>query len=428
MFGLAFAPNQSLFAASPSDSERAQLEAQLKDLEAQIADDEATVSAYRKQGVSLKSEIDSLNAKIASLGLKIKAINISLDKLNREIDDNKSQIVTTQDKLTFNKQAMMDTLQSAYENENVSLVAVLLKNPNLSDFFNDLNDLMDVQTSLTATVQQINDLKQQLLQEKDDLAARKSDVAALKAFQDSQRAAVLSTKTEKDQLLVATKGNEQKYQQIVSQKKQTAAQIRNKIFQLLGGGEMTFQQAYDFAKFAQDATGTPAPLLLAVLDRESRLGQNVGKCSYTTAMAPGPPKSIRNDVASFLTITTELGLNPDTTMVSCPISKDGSYGGAMGPAQFIPTTWMLYRSKIASITGSTPPSPWKNSDAFVGTALYLKDSLSACSSYNGDGQVRCAAARYYAGGNWRRHLYTYGSATLSRMKQFEDDIDVLNGQ
>lgn len=428
LFGLAAAPNQSSFAAGPDPAQKALLQKQLEDLEAQIADDEATISAYQKQGTSLSSEIKSLNAKIAALNLKIKAVTISLDQLSREIKENTSQITITQDKLEFNRQAIADTLEIVYENERVSLVAVLLKNPNLSDFFNDINNLLDVQSSLSDTVTQINELKLQLLTEKEALAVKKNDAAQLKIFQDAQRKATQDTKLQKDQLLTLTKGNEQKYQQIVLAKKKTAAQIRNQIFQLLGGGEMTFEQAYEFAKYAEGATKVPASFLMAVLDRESRLGKNVGRCSYKTAMAPGKPKSTRDDVTPFLQITAELGLDPDTTLVSCA-NADGAYGGAMGPAQFIPTTWMLYRNRIASITGVNPPSPWKNSDAFLGTALYLKDAMSACTgpTYgSGNGQIKCAAARYYAGGGWSKFISSYGSATLTRKQQFDDDIAVLN--
>jgi membrane-bound lytic murein transglycosylase B len=304
---------------------------------------------------------------------------------------------------------------------------VLLQNPNLSDFFNDINNLIAVQDSLTSTVQRINELKTELLDEQDELVAKKSDATAIKQLQDQQRQTIAALKKEKDGLLVVTKGQEATYQALAKQKRETAAKIRNRIFELLGGGEMTFEQAYDFAKFAEKATEVPAALLLAVLDRESALGKNVGRCSYHTAMAPGAPKSKRDDVTPFLQITAELGLDPEKTMVSCAISTDGAYGGAMGPAQFIPTTWMLYRDRIAAITGSNPPSPWKNSDAFAGTALYLSDALKACAStYSaGDAKTRCAAARYYAGGNWKRHLYTYGSATLTRQHKFEDDIEVL---
>jgi membrane-bound lytic murein transglycosylase B len=42
--------------------------------------------------------------------------------------------------------------------------------------------------------------------------------------------------------------------------------------------------------------------------------------------------------ANFVKIMKGLGQNPAKQRVSCPIPRDGGYGGAMGPAQFMPNT------------------------------------------------------------------------------------------
>jgi membrane-bound lytic murein transglycosylase B len=366
-----------------------------------------------------------LNAKIEKLNLQIKAVSLSLSRLNTEITVNQKKVTETQKKLDLQKAGMMATIQSMYESERTNLMTVLLQNPRLTDFFGNLNNLLAIQDSLSEKIKQVNQVKEELLDTQEDLVAKKTEAVALKALQDKQKQNVVSTKNEKDNLLTQTKGKETEYQAILKEKRAQAAKIRSRIFELLGGGEMTFEQAYNLAKNASQLTGTPPALLLAVLDRESALGKNVGRCSYKTAMAPGPPKSKRDDVTPFLAITAELGINPDTIMVSCA-NRDGAYGGAMGPAQFIPTTWMLYKNRIASLTGNNPPSPWRNGDAFVATALYFQDALRACSAYTGTAQERCAAARYYAGGSWRSFLYTYGDRVVVKARQFEQDIQVLS--
>ncbi|MEK7640631.1 MAG: lytic murein transglycosylase [Patescibacteria group bacterium] len=408
-------------ASAQSSSEREALERQLTELEAQIAQHEATVNVYKKQGTTLKGEVNSLNSKISKLNLQIKAITLNLSKLDKEISANKTEIVLAEDRLITNKSALAKLIRRLNEDENSGLVEVMLKNPRLSDFFGNLNNILAIKDSLSVTVAKVTELRGELLDQKEALANKRSEAAALKAYQDSQKLAVSKTKQEKDTLLTQTKGQESKFQALLLETRKSAAQIRSRIFEFLGGGEMSFDEAYQFAKFAEQATGIRAAFILAILDRESALGQNVGKCSYKTAMHP------TRDVPSFLALTASLSINPDTITVSCA-NRDGAYGGAMGPSQFIPSTWKLYKDRVAEITGHNPASPWNNGDAFVGTALYLKDAIKGCESIYSKqvDRERCAAAKYYAGGRWRSHLWGYGDRVATKAQQFQADIDVLN--
>jgi membrane-bound lytic murein transglycosylase B len=99
------------------------------------------------------------------------------------------------------------------------------------------------------------------------------------------------------------------------------------------------------------------------------------------------------DTVPFQTITAALGRDPSKTLVSCPIGGSG-YGGAMGPAQFIPSTWTLLETRIASALGETTPDPWYPQDAFMASALYLTDLGASGTSYTAN---RNAACKYYSG-------------------------------
>jgi len=420
------APSGGTFAQTDS-GERAELEAELEDLERQIEQYEDTINQYRLQGSSLQGEINSLQAKIDKITLQVKAINLSLTKLSGEIRETSGRIIDVEENIDSSKNALAVILRETYKEDRRGLIEILLENPSLSEFFGSVNDLLVIQDDLRVSVVELGELRLELVDQKELLAMERSDVEALRTYQLRQRNVVEDSRGEKDYLLTVTKGKESEYQKLLVETEKTAAEIRSRIFELIGGGQLTFAQAYEFAKFAERATGVRAALILAVLDRESALGSNVGRCKYDEN--PYYPDRASNkttmhptrDIPHFLSITKELGFNPETTLVSCPIPSDGAYGGAMGPAQFIPSTWVLYDNAVSKITGSKPASPWRNSDAFVATGLLLSD--------NGAGSDELlAAARYYCGWNVRYVCTSvYGRNVIDTARGFQKDINILIG-
>ena len=421
VFGSVTAPTSGGARAAQNEEERKALEVQLADLENQISKYETTIGQYKKQGTGLQSEIKRLESQITKLNLQIKAVNLTLSKLDSEISNTQGQISQTESDIVSSKKNLSQLLQVLYENDNQSLVEVLFKNPQLSDFFGDMNNMLAVQDNLRIVIIKVVEARQKLVDQKEVLALEREDATALKAYQDAQRANIKKTQSDKNNLLKVTKGKESEYQKLLTETKKTAAEIRKQIFKFLGGGELEFGDAYNLAKIAEQATGVRAALILAVLDRESALGKNVGRCDYKTAMHP------TRDIPIFLEIIKELGfeknLEGGLIKVSCA-NADGAYGGAMGPAQFIPSTWKIYKDRIAKLTGNNPANPWNNADAFMGTALYLKDAGAGAGASLAD--ERKAAAKYYAGSRWSRYLSTYGSRVVAQAQKFEEDIAILS--
>ncbi len=419
----------------PSSAERETLEKELQDLENKIDEYERTVGEYQKQGTTLKGEITRLNNQISKLNLQVKSIALNLSKIDKDIVVTTSNISSAESDMERKKASISSALRDIKKNEDQSLLEVMLANPSLSDFFKNVNDLIVIQNSLQENLKQLEVLREEYVNNKEELGLQRTDIANLKAYQESQKNTVESLKKDKDNILKVTKGKEAEYQKVLTATKKTAAEIRNRLFHMLGGGEMTFSQAYEYATYAERSTGVRAAMLLAVLDQESALGKNVGKCDYKTAMHP------KRDIPVFLEIISELNLQGDLEngkiKVSCAIVSDGAYGGAMGPAQFIPSTWNLYKRRIADVTGQYPPNPWNNRDAFVATSLYLKDAYNSsdCVSYGVKNsnvapektlRERCAAAKYYAGSRWYTYRFAYGEPVLDRAEKFEADIAILN--
>ena len=128
------------------------------------------------------------------------------------------------------------------------------------------------------------------------------------------------------------------------------------------------------------------------------------------------------DVDPFMAIVNELGINPYGQVVSCPPSY--GYGGAMGPAQFIPSTWDLYKKRIGKTSGQNPPNPWDPRTAFIASALLMMDNGADKGTFYSE---RLAALRYFAGWtNAKKPAYGfYGDGVMGLAEKYQGLIDVL---
>jgi len=420
------------------EEERLILEKQLLELEKQISEYEKTITEYRKKGDTLKSEIKRLEAEINKLNLQIKAINLNIQELDKEIKITQGKINNTENKIEKHKKSLTEAIRIIYDSDQQSLIEIIIANNRLSDFFGSINNLLLVQENMRVALNEVINLRNRLLEQKQELSLQLEDTENLKAYQLAQKQKVQSIQNEKSNILKVTQGKESEYQKLLQKTRETAAEIRKRIFRLLGGGELSFGEAYQYARLAEKATGVRAALILAVLDRESLFGKNVGQCTYNQKTRYADTAMNPKEIPIFLEIIENLKNNgvhpPEPIVVSCP-NQDGTYGGAMGPAQFIPSTWKLYEKKITEITGNKPPSPWNNADAFTATALYLKEAMESSSCKNYSQQIpnqkqklleQCAAAKYYAGSRWYTYRFVYGEPVVSKANKFEQDIEIIN--
>jgi len=416
------------------EDDRKVLEAQLAEYEKEISNLESKIGENKKLGKTLNSEITRLNSLIAKANIQIKAINLNIKAISNELNETQSKIQTTQEKVDTKKESISVIIQNIYENEKRGNLAMLLANLRISNLFIEANNLANIQNQLSANLEELMGLQNQLSDQKQNLALEKNDAEKLAQYQASQKLTIQKTQQEKSNLLKVTKGKESEYQKTLEETKKAAAEIRSRIFRMLGGGELPFGEAVKIAQVSEKSTGVRAAFILAVLTQESSvdgvIGANLGKCYYNTPRNNKSGTVMSNSQKpAFLRIMGELKMDPEKTLISCPIASDGAYGGAMGPAQFMPTTWELYENRISEITGGNPASPFNNLDAFTATALYLKDGISSCKQNYKTlfSQENCAAAKYYSGSNYRSYMSVgrYGYRVADRALKFQEDIETM---
>lgn len=423
-------PSFFVLAQMTPEQERAQLEKELKELEEKIKQYEKDITRTEAEIQSLRQQISALKSKINKLDLEIRRSNLVIQDLGLQIQDTEGSIETTSLKIEDLRGKLAGTLRTVYEEERKSLVEVLLSEETISGFFDNLMALETLNLKSQELLGNIKDLKFSLEEQKGKLGGEKDSLEETVRSLAYQKQESEAARKQQEKLMGMT---EAQHQQYIGQKEiteQKAAEIRTRIFQLAGIPEVempTFGEALEIAKWVQQQTGVRPALLLSIITQESALARNVGQC-YLANLTSGATYNIANnrqfprginptrDLPPFLQITKGLGRNPLRTPVSCWIDvgrgPNYGWGGAMGPAQFIPSTWMLIKDKLSSITGRSPADPWSVRDSFLAAGLYLRD-LGAASN------ELLAAGRYFGAPG----LLSYDSTVVQRANCLQTFID-----
>jgi len=415
--------------AQTPEQERETLEQELKTLEEKISQYEKNIQGVQKEKKTLQNQITILQNKIKSLNLQISQGNLMIKSLGVQIQTTEGEIEKTKSQIDQTRLKLKEALRVLYQESQKGDLEIFLSSDTLSDFFSHLANLETLNSKVSQSLSSIESLKTYLENEKNNLDKEKDDLQKIVGVQLLQKQAGLNSKKQQEVILEETKGKETLYQQYLEETQKKAAEIRSRIFELIGVAQApTFGQAYEIAKTISKTTGIRPAFLLAVITQESNLGKNVGQCNCTSCKHPEISwKEIMKesrDWKPFLEIAKELGKDPNNTPVSCPLYLNGKrvgYGGAMGPAQFIPSTWLIYKPKIEAITGKVPADPWNISDAFLAAALYLKDYGAASQTYNSEWR---AAMIYFAGSTKSQYRF-YGDSVMSIAKSLEDDISAI---
>jgi peptidoglycan hydrolase CwlO-like protein len=397
------------------EAKKRSLEAQLQEVLKEIENYKKEISKIRNQKRSIQQEINLVNSQIKKTELEIQAINLQIKNLNKKIEETKKSINLTEEKIKKSKNYLLVLVRYYYQLKQRSIVEVFLAEARLSDYFSQFYYLQKVQESINNELDNLKELNEILNKQKTKLENQLEEQNNLLMLSKIKYQELQDLKEEKNKLLAQAQKLEREYSRKLEESERTAAEIRKEIYRLAGGaGPITFGEAYEYAKIVEKYTGVRPAFLLAVLHYESKLGQNVGTCHYKDAMKP-------SERPIFEEIVKELGLDPNKMPVSC--KPWYGWGGAMGPAQFLPSTWMKYKERISKITGNNPPSPWNILDSFVAAGLYLKDAGADAKTYSAEWK---AAMIYFAGSNWNNpSLRFYGDDVMSIAQRFEEDIKIL---
>lgn len=334
---------------------------------------------------------------------QISASQSLIKALQADIARSEEELKNLSSRGELNKKMLAEYMrQMYYVNQEDPLVFLSIFNGDLNDLTVNFDGMVGIKTKISNILQEINDAKGETEEAKTLLAKQKQKNQEELEFQREQQVKIAS--------------NVQEAQLTVAQIQQKISKLRNTLSGFLG-------KSYDVGdvvnavEYAAKKTGVRKEFIFAMLDKETDLGRFTGGCYYDKGSNPVKKHMKSADKTVFLEIMNELGYDKNDKKLSC--WPGYGYGGAMGIAQFMPTTWTGYKSAIASMTGNKPANPWRLEDGVIGMALKLKKAGATSKS-----KEHYAAKVYYCGGPsspyWKTKCEAYADTVISWSKGYDE--------
>lgn len=396
---------------------------QLDEHQAQITAKKDEIAALDKKISELRAQRDTSAAEASIISNQLQRLEERLTQAElelahtqlalRTVDTEKKRNETAISELAAALERIRDELRGVirelYIKGEPSFMRILLSSGSLSQALAERAAYMTVQTRQTELLTTLRRQEEELQARQTELAQQEEDLGNLQQLLAGQQEELDTQQQEQQRFLQAKRAQQVSYEAKLAEASQARQEIEQDVFTLKNAGvKLTLTEATDMARYAEKLTGVRAALLLGVLKVETNLGTNLGSGTFPDDMHPAQHEA-------FTRIIKKLGLDLSAAPISARPRSFQGWGGAMGPGQFMPTTWEGIEVRVASLMQKPTANPYELTDAFVATALFLADhgATDRAREYE-------AVNRYLAGPNWQRFTW-YGDRVLAVAAEYEKE-------
>jgi len=186
---------------------------------------EKEIAQYQTQLNSLGKEKSSLNGSLAELDINRKKLiaNISLtqkkiENTNSKISSLSGQIVSKEDAIENDKEAIRVGFRELNESEISSTAAVILSKNDFTDVWNDIDHIITIREKVRDKIIELRQIKGDLEDTRTVTTAARNELVRLKGELADEKKIVDQNTAEKKKLLAQTKNNEANYQALLAAK------------------------------------------------------------------------------------------------------------------------------------------------------------------------------------------------------------------
>lgn len=227
-------------------------EAKRQELERQAQEYQNVINQKKGQIKSLNNEIAIFDAQIGKLEIEMRVTEDFITQTELEISQLEYGLDQAEKDIVSQKGNLGELIRTIDEYDETTDLEIILQSEDLSDFFSQKNYLEGVQEKIQVKVENLKMLKTKMTQDKETKEKKKEKLEELKNRVAEQKSSLDYQKSSKQNLLKYTKGEENKYQQLL-------ANIEKQKQSLLGDiNQLRLQKAAELARLKELQEKPPA--------------------------------------------------------------------------------------------------------------------------------------------------------------------------
>ncbi len=200
------------------------LNRKIQEHEAQKIELEKQAQEYQRVINQKQSEINTLNNQIAIYNARINKIQVEINLTQDQIDQTELEIIRleygiedAQEDIDKNRDNLAVIIQSIAEFDQTSQLEMMLQSDDFSEYFNQIAYLDNLQYSVKEKVVELKKLKQGLHINKQEQEEKKEQLKSLEEQLAGQKYSLAAQRNSQKTLLNRTKGQENRYQQMLAE-------------------------------------------------------------------------------------------------------------------------------------------------------------------------------------------------------------------
>ncbi len=223
---------------------------ELENLNEKAATYEKILLLKQKQKTLLGSQLNSLNSEIGDMKSQIKEVSDKMEELNKRNDELRNDLIKNDFLIQIQKSFLADIIRAYQENNDDMLTKIIFNIENFSIVTKEGDYFDQTSSKIIEATTDLKYLQDKIKTNQDEISKNKENLSSIGLTLEEKNVKLLSVKTQKNTLLVQTKGDEATYQSKL-------AKIEKQKQELLGDIDDLYNA--NFAEISAFASGLERP-------------------------------------------------------------------------------------------------------------------------------------------------------------------------